>query len=300
MNRRAEDEELDKLLDEELIWEAEMIEHGLLSENEIEERHMSKAEIDASFDKLVEKLKAEGVYREDEKPREESSERTAAAISMEETGNSGKVIPMPERNADKDKGLKRRYGLGKVAGLGLVCILSVLGASMSIEGNRQYFIEKIDYFMGNDTQIHIDSDFDVTVNEEQGEQNAIATIEEVLGVKMPIFRYRPHSFTFCEFEIEETSETALVEYEYNDIILTLFVDKKDKYGKKSNLSLDGKELGTIYSDNGDIQVKVMKIQDKNDEAPSYIATWNENDTFYQICGKMEETEFIKLIEKMQF
>lgn len=299
MNRRAEDEELDKLLDEELIWEAEMIEHGLLSDSEIEERHMSKAEIDASFDKLVEKLKAEGVYREDEKPREESSECTAAAISMEENGNSGKVIPMPERNADKDKGLKRRYGLGKVAGLGLVCILSVLGASMSIEGNREYFLKKIDYYTGNDTKIDVDN-IEGDVSEGQDEQEAFDVIESFLGIKMPQFRYRPYSFVFSGFEVDTVKKCALVEYQYKDIVMALFVSKNDSMEKKGNYSIDGKEIDSVNSDHGEVQVKIMEVQAIDDEEPSYGAVWSKDAVLYQLSGKMEREEFIKLIEKMQF
>lgn len=300
MNRRAEDEELDKLLDEELIWEAEMIEHGLLSDSEIEERHMSKAEIDASFDKLVEKLKAEGVYREDEKPREEPSERTAAAISMEETGNSGKVIPMPERNADKDKGLKRRYGLGKVAGLGLVCILSVLGASMSIEGNRQYFMKKIDYYTGNDTKFNINSNVEGDESERKKEQEAIDDIENVLDIKMPIFRYRPQTFDFYEYEVQEINECALMEYKYQDVIMTLFINKIDDYGKKSSFDLDGKTIESIDIDHGEVKVDIVEIQDKSDDKPNYGAVWSVDSVFYQLSGKMEREEFMKLVEKMQF
>lgn len=299
MNRRAEDEELDKLLDEELIWEAEMIEHGLLSDSEIEERHMSKAEIDASFDKLVEKLKAEGVYREDEKPREESSERTAAAISMEENGNSGKVIPMPERNADKDKGLKRRYGLGKVAGLGLVCILSVLGASMSIQGNREYFLKKIDYYTGNDTRINVENTEGDAGNEVE-EQTAIDAIEDILGIKLPVFWYRPDSLEFNKFEVEKVSQCAWIEYTYKEVILSYFIGKKDDHRMQSGLSLDGKEIDSVYCDRGELPVKIMEIKDDNDDSACYAAVWTKDNILYRISGKMEREEFTKLIENMKF
>lgn len=299
MNRRAEDEELDKLLDEELIWEAEMIEHGLLSDSEIEERHMSKAEIDASFDKLVEKLKAEGVYREDEKPREESSECTAAAISMEENGNSGKVIPMPERNADKDKGLKRRYGLGKVAGLGLVCILSVLGASMSIQGNREYFLKKIDYYTGNDTRINVENTEGDAGNEVE-EQTAIDAIEDILGIKLPVFWYRPDSLEFNKFEVEKVSQCAWIEYTYKEVILSYFIGKKDDHRMQSGLSLDGKEIDSVYCDRGELPVKIMEIKDDNDDSACYAAVWTKDNILYRISGKMEREEFTKLIENMKF
>lgn len=300
MNRRAEDEELDKLLEEELIWEAEMIEQGLLSDNEIEERHMSKDEIDASFDRLVEKLKAEGAYHEDEKFHEEPSEPTASAISMEKTSNSGKIIAMPERNTGKGRSPKRRYGLSKVVGFGVVCVVSVLGASLSIEGNREYFLKKINYYRGNDTEFNINSNAKGDENGEKGEQQAIDDIENVLDIKMPIFRYRPETFDFYEYEIQDLNECALMEYKYQDAIMTLFVNKVDVFGKKSSFDLDGKIIDSVYVNHKEIKVEIIETQDKNDDRPNYSAVWSYDSVFYQFSGKMEREEFVKLVEKMQF
>lgn len=295
MNRRAEDEELDKLLDEELIWEAEMIEQGLLSDNEIEERHMTKAEIDASYDRLVERLKAEGIYREDEEP----SGRTAEVPPTEPTGDSGKIIFMPERNADRDTSFKRRYKLKKVAGYAFVCLLSVFGATVSIEGNRQYFLKKIDYYTGNDTRIDVDN-IEGDVKEGQDELDAIDIIENSLGIKMPQFRYRPYSFSFSDFEVDTVKKCALMEYQYKDVVIALFVSVNDSLEKKGNHSLDGREIDSIYSDHDEVEVKIMEIQATNDEEPSYGAVWSRDAALYQLSGKMEQDEFIKLIEKMQF
>lgn len=299
MNRRAEDEELDKLLEEELIWEAEMIEQGLLSDNEIEERQMSKDEIDASFDRLVEKLKAEGAYHEDEKLHEEPSEPTASAISMGKTSNSGKIIAMPERNTGKGRSPKRRYGLSKVVGFGVVCVVSVLGASLSIEGNREYFLKKINYYTGNDTRINVATVEGDTDNGTE-EQEAIDTIENALGIKMPKFRYRPESFKFCKYTIEEIGQYAWSEYEYKDVILTLFIEKKDRNGVKRSLGLDGKKIESAYCDNGETLVEIMEINDDNDDYASYTAIWTRDNIFYQLSGKMDKGEFIKLIENMKF
>lgn len=299
MNRRAEDEELDKLLEEELIWEAEMIEQGLLSDNEIEERQMSKDEIDASFDRLVEKLKAEGAYHEDEKFHEEPSEPTASAISMGKTSNSGKIIAMPERNTGKGRSPKRRYGLSKVVGFGVVCVVSVLGASLSIEGNREYFLKKINYYKGNDTRINVET---VEGDADNGaeEQEAIDTIENALGIKMPIFWYRPDAFEFYRFGVEEVSQCAWVEYQYKDVIFTLFIGKKDDYEKKSGLSIDGREIDSVYCESGDVSVKIMTTRDSNDDTACYIAVWTMDNMLYQFSGKMEREEFTKLVEKMKF
>lgn len=293
MNRQAEDEELDKLLEEELIWEAEMIERGLLSDNEIEERRMTQAEIDASFDKLVERLKADGIYHEDKEIHDTPVEKTGRKIFFISGWKGGK----------SGRSVKKIGFAKKVAGCVLVCFLSMLGASMSVEGNRQYFIDKIDYLTGNDTKIYIDNDMEEEINEEQDEQDeqkAIDIIESQLGIEMPIFRYRPHSFEFYEFEVDKTYKRAITEYRYQDIIMTLFVDGNTDYSKKSNYFLEGQQVDSVSSDHGEIQVTIMELQDINDDSPNYAATWIKDSVFYQLSGKMEREEFIKLIEKMQF
>ena len=146
MKRKAEDDELDKLLDEELIREAETIERGLLSDDEYGMEPMSQEELDASYDRLVERLKAEGVYHEDEK--------------------TGKIVSMSVADTAGKNNMKRRHKAIKAAGFAVVCVLGVLGASMTREVNCQYFISKIDYFAGNDTKSDIDT---VRQEEDEGE-----------------------------------------------------------------------------------------------------------------------------------
>lgn len=143
MNRKIEDDELDKLLDEELIREAEMIERALLSDDEDGIEPMSQEELDASFDRLVERLKAEGVYRGDEE--EPEKEKT------------GKIISMPAIDAVRDNKMRRRHKIIRAAGFAIVCFLGLLGGSMATEVDCQDFISKIDYFTGNDTKSDTDT-----------------------------------------------------------------------------------------------------------------------------------------------
>ena len=132
MNRKIEDDELDKLLDEELIREAEMIERGLLSDDEDGGELMSQEELDASYDRLMERLKAEGVYHEDDE--------------------ENKIISMSAADTARSSKMKRRHKTIKAAGFVVVCFLGVLGGSMATEVNCQDFISKIEYFTGNDTK----------------------------------------------------------------------------------------------------------------------------------------------------
>ena len=65
MGKDLKDEELDRLLEEEMMREAEMIEKSLLGDD-AGERHMSEEELDKSYERFVKRLKAEGLYQEED------------------------------------------------------------------------------------------------------------------------------------------------------------------------------------------------------------------------------------------
>lgn len=310
MNRKTEDDELDKLLDDELIWEAEMIEKGLLSDDGAGEEPMSRAELDASFDRLVERLKAEGVYREDEdedesaaSEEENASDRLEAAEEPLFAGkNAAKVISMSQANASKAKRMERRHKIIKAAGIVVVCFLGVLGASLTSEANRKYFVKKIDYLTGNDTRIDVDTIEGKNVDGQGGleEQDAIDAIGNILGIKMPQFIYRPDTFEFSEYKVSPKYEYAFIQYQYKNNEIILYVGNKSGFNKRNNYSVDGKKVNTVYSDKGDIEVEIIETRDKNDKSASYMAQWEYDSVFYLISGRMEPEEFEKLIEKMVF
>ena len=50
----------------------------------------------------------------------------------------------------------------------------------------------------------------------------------------------------------------------------------------------------------DTTIEIRKIQSETDIQPSYTASWKDDSKIYQISCKMEEEEFIKLIEGIRF
>lgn len=69
MEKKYEDDELDQLINEQFINEAQIMEEALFSDDDTEDYKASDEEIKASYQQLVARLKAEGVYREDGKDR---------------------------------------------------------------------------------------------------------------------------------------------------------------------------------------------------------------------------------------
>lgn len=98
MDKESKDVELDKLLEEEMIREAELIEKSLLGDR-TEDTPISEEEIDKSYERFLKRLKAEGLYQEEtqengfkkEKEQEIIPETQSAEI-VQFPGNRGKFV----------------------------------------------------------------------------------------------------------------------------------------------------------------------------------------------------------------
>jgi len=274
------DAELKKWLAEEYEKETEEMEKILFPDGVIPDDGETEEEAKAAYQRLVEKLKADGVYKEDE----------TDSIKTDDHKENVKIVYLPEKKSHK---------AARVAAAVLVCSAGIFAASMTRQANRRYFIDSVRYWVGHDTKIVVDND---RTNEKEceDEQKAIDDIEKELSVDIPRFLYRPEGLEFKDYNISKDFEYALLQYDYNDTIMTLYINKYDKETKSTGASLDGKEIETIKLPEGEASIQVKRIMAKGDKKASYVAYWNNSTEFYQIESQMEEKEFIKLIKNIKF
>ena len=274
------DAELKKWLAEEYEKETEEMEKILFPDGVIPDDGETEEEAKAAYQRLVEKLKADGVYKEDE----------TDSIKTDDHKENVKIVYLPEKKSHK---------AARVAAAVLVCSAGIFAASMTSQANRRYFIDSVRYWVGHDTKIVVDND---RTNEKEceDEQKAIDDIEKELSVDIPRFLYRPEGLEFKDYNISKDFEYALLQYDYNDTIMTLYINKYDKEIKSTGASLDGKEIETIKLPEGEASIQVKRIMAKGDKKASYVAYWNNSTEFYQIESQMEEKEFIKLIKNIKF
>lgn len=274
------DAELKKWLAEEYEKETEEMEKILFPDGVIPDDGETEEEAKAAYQRLVERLKADGVYKEDE----------TDSIKTDDHKENVKIVYLPEKKSHK---------AARVAAAVLVCSAGIFAASMTSQANRSYFTDSVRYWVGDDTKIVVDND---RTNEKEceDEQTAIDDIEEELGVDIPRFLYRPEGLEFKDYRVNADSGYAFLEYSYNGEILTIYINKYDKETKSSGASLDGKEIETIKLPEEEISIQIKKIMAKGDKKASYVAYWNSSTEFYQIEARMEEQEFIKLIKNIKF
>lgn len=262
-----------ELFDEEYIRKAEELEEALWADGDCEEETYTEEEINHSYEKLVNMLKEDGIYREDE-PSEE------------------KVIPMT----------RRKHGIircGKVAGVAILCCTCIFAASMTSEANRNYFVNNIRVWSGNNTKTVVgNSEENEDINIEEYE--AIEDIENQLGIEMPEFYYRPNGFEFLGYEVNALADIGRIEYQYKDGIITFYVDKEKESDASKNNSTHGKNIDTLNISGEENEVIIQKTQDDKDLLPNYTAQWERGNVLYYLSGKIEYEEIQKILENIVF
>ncbi len=284
------DEELKKWLAEEYNKEIDEMEKIMFPDGNIPDDGETEEEARAAYARLVERLKADGIYEEENDSEnaddhKENNEKTEEAEKV-------KIVYLPAKP-------KNRNRIARVAAAVLVCAAGVFAASMTSQANRSYFIDSVKLWTGNDVQVDIDNIKEGDENSKE-EEKVFDLIENELKVQMPTFVYRPAQFKFYEYQLNTIAEKANLEYEYKDTIIAFYVDNKAKISLGESMSLHGKHIDTFYSKEDNIEFSILEIQDEKDEKPSYAAQWVWNNTFYQLSGKIEREQIMKIIENIVY
>lgn len=286
------DEELKKWLAEEYNKEIDEMEKIMFPDGNIPDDGETEEEARAAYARLVERLKADGIY-EEENDSENADDHKEINEKTEEA-EKVKIVYLPAKP-------KKRNRIARVAAAVLVCAAGVFAASMTSQANRSYFIDSVKLWTGNDTSISVDND---TTNEEldidQAERKAIDDIKSKLNVDVPEFMYRPEKFAYKDYNVNMNAGYAVMEYYYGDSIIMVYIGRYDENIKSTNNILDGKIIDTIKVDDGNMTIDIKEIKDKNDKKENYVAYWKKNSVFYQVTGKMNKKEFVVFIKNIIF
>lgn len=274
------DAELKKWLAEEYEKETEEMEKILFPDGVIPDDGETEEEAKAAYQRLVERLKADGVYKEDE----------TDSIKTDDHKENVKIVYLPEKKSHK---------AARVAAAVLVCSAGIFAASMTSQANRRYFIDSVRYWVGHDMKIVVDND---RTNEKEceDEQTALDNIEKEISAKVPQFMYRPDGFEFKDYYVSTSAGYAVMEYYYGENIIMVYIGRYDQEAKSSAYILDGKVIDKVNLENENITVNIEKVKDDADTNENYVACWKDESIFYQITGKMQKEEFIKFIKNIVF
>ena len=276
------DAELKKWLAEEYEKETEEMEKILFPDGVIPDDGETEEEAKAAYQRLVERLKADGVYKEDE----------TDSIKTDDHKENVKIVYLPEKKSHK---------AARVAAAVLVCSAGIFAASMTSQANRSYFIDSVRSWGGDDTSISIEND-EGNEKAQKDEQTALDNIEKGISAKVPKFMYRPDGFEFKDYYVSTSAGYAVMEYYYGKNIIMIYIGRYDQEAKSSVYILDGKVIDKVNLENENITVNIEKVKDDadTDTNENYVACWKNESIFYQITGKMQKEEFIKFIKNIVF
>ena len=87
---------------------------------------------------------------------------------------------------------------------------------------------------------------------------------------------------------------------YKGNIIVLIVDKQSEDTASKIMSAQGSKKENVIIGQEGIPVIVEKIQEEQDNMPSYTAFWEKDNVVYCMSGKLEEEEIKKIFEDMVF
>lgn len=302
-----DDEKFRQWLEEEYLKEADAIEEALFDGRKFEDNQDIVEKLSVSRENFYQRAREEGLLEDtaDEKAEDEKNTEEAVPESMEKkilefrknAGVSKDAARDANRNSSKRKHSYVRFG--RIAGIAGLCLICVFAASMSSEANRKYLVNSVRILSGNDSQF-ISYNDDSNENASTKESDAIADIEEKLGVKMPEFYYRPYGMEFIDYEVREGSAYADIEYQYKKDIEVLYIDKQDQFTTSKIRSLNGTEKVIDEITNNGIKIIIKELRDKKDKHITYVATWSSGECTYSWIGKMQIDELKKIVKEMKF
>ena len=302
-----DDEKFRQWLEEEYLKEADAIEEALFDGRKFEDNQDIVEKLSVSRESFYQRAREEGLLEDtaDEKAEDEKNTEEAVPESTEKkilefrknAGVSKDAARDANRNSSKRKHSYVRFG--RIAGIAGLCLICVFAASMSSEANRKYLVNSVRILSGNDSQF-ISYNDDSNENASAKESDAIADIEEKLGVKMPEFYYRPYGMEFYKYELNDENFYARIEYEYKDNILFFYVDKQDASTESNISSLKGQEKIVDKINKDELEIDIKEITEENDKNATYMVNWKYEDVVYYLVGKIKLDELKKIIQYMKF
>ena len=288
--RNFSDDELKKWLSEEYNKEIDEMEKIMFPDGNIPDDGETEEEARAAYARLVERLKADGIY-EEENDSENADDHRETDKKTEEP-EKVKIVYLPA----KPKKINR---IARAAAVVLVCAAGVFAASMTSQANRSYFIDSVKLWTGNDTSISVDNDeTNDGLDSDEAERIAIDNIKNVFDTSLvPIFMYRPSGFKFKNYKVNKDAGYAWLEYNYNNTVVSLYMNNYTDNSKSSNHLLDGKLVETVKKEDDGIEIEIIKIKGKKDEKDNYAAYWEKEGIFYQVSGKMKERLIICVFDR---
>lgn len=264
------------------------------------------------FQMLLQKAKEQGTIQSEpdsaqtkvseDQPKEKSSRTTEETVISEKLNNEKLNI---ETNKIQNKATHRHKfaNVGekviKWAAVAAITVFGIFGVSMTSEANRAYIMEKVDSMTGNHTETEIDNK-DVA-NSVTTEEMAKKNIIDMLNIEMPQFYYWPYGIEYEGYTVDENAQTAIIQYTYEGNLIHFVTISNDKNASFLVTRDSGEQVEELTSELMDgVNSILWKVLDEGDEQPTYILQWEYKNVYYELAGKLLETEMENIAKNIMY
>lgn len=180
-----------------------------------------------------------------------------------------------------------------------VTLLGVFGVSMSSQANRTFVMQKANQLLGNDMDTIVNNTNDI-IKSDTTEEVDRDEIKKILGIQIPVLFYLPDNVKYWGYEIDDKAQTLLIKYEYDkeSLFLIAMANQKDSSGIYKNDY--GSKIDEVESELSEISAELWEINEPNDHKTTYIAQWEFENTFYEIVGKVSESEIREIVKNIMY
>lgn len=263
------------------------------------------------FQKLLQRAKEQGsVHSEsdstqtkvsEDRAKEKNGIITSEKIKSEKLNNE-KLNKEP--NETNHKRSKRKFaGSGekvvKWAAVAAVTVFGIFGVSMTSEANRAYVMEKFDVMTGGDvgTKINNDEMLSNATTEEEAWENIIGAF----NIEMPQFFYWPEGFDYKDCTVDVDAQTAIVQYTNSKNIVRFMIIPNIQNASLLATSDTGEKVKDINSEvMEEINSILWRVLKEGDKQPTYILQWEYKNVYYELSGKLLETEMEDIAKNIMY
>lgn len=250
-----------------------------------------KAEYDRETKDIEDSLSNDGSFDPDRIDSDELLQRIKSGIKARDEQGVENGVQRKKRRITVQK-------VGKCAALFFVALTGIFLASMTSEANRSYFIHKMQYFVGDEITLAADNEADSNNIENKKREKKIETeIENQLDVLVPNFDYKLQLASDDAYSIAYGNAVAVLEYQCNNIIINLRIFNKNRVDT-SGREFEGKIIKELEFDEKALTIVILEMKSPEDKEATLAAQWEYQGGFYQLSGKTDEREFIKILESI--
>lgn len=282
--------EMDRKLRESLKEEADKIAEELENNPELQD---IKAP-DDMYDKIVEKLKEQGIWEEPSQTDvyELLSEKDREALKM------GQKMQVKRAKREKCRKKLGRIGRSKASMTVLIIVASLLAVGCGSEASRAYVQRMWSLVLDGQLTIGIDGSGDNmrTISEEEIELNR-KTIE-ILKIQPIEWEYFPNDVSLEQYQFDERTHSCKIVYDLGNAMMIVQM-YKDENANSRVIKFDGQTIGKTVIQSNNIEVPIWKLSNWKD-GEAYATQFEYNNSYYSITAEICEEEFTKIIQNIKF